>query len=147
MLTLFVTKSAEIWYNYNMITKLGCYPERQLNLVTKNIDGVMVTLQEPAMNALINAADRCTVRIAIISSYRSCEEQKKLYDAYAACVAKYGHVYQCGLSAPPGDSYHNIALAIDITNYESRKVRVALKRNGWEWGASYGDKPHFTWKP
>jgi len=130
-----------------MITEPGCFDKKRLDLVTENFNGVSVTLQKPAMEALRAAQHDCKERIVVHSSFRSCAEQKKLYDAYAACVAKYGHVYQCGLSAPPGDSYHNIALAIDITNYESRKVRVALKRNGWEWGASYGDKPHFTWKP
>lgn len=130
-----------------MITTPGCFDKDRLDLVTKNFNGVSVTLQKPAMQALQAAQDDCKVRIAVHSSYRSCGEQKKLYDAHMACVAKYGHVYQCGLSAAPGSSYHNIALAIDITNYESRKVRNALKRKGWAWGASYGDKPHFTWKP
>lgn len=112
---------------------------------TKNLDGQQITLESSAMAALERAMERCPERIVVTSSYRSFETQRKLYEAYMECVRRYGHVYRCGLVASPGTSKHNFGEAIDIANWSRRKVRRALKSEGWFWGHSFGDDPHFSY--
>ena len=125
---------------HNLITVTGKhYSGKQLHLA--HVDGVV--LQEQAMKALLEAkrdlARKSNKTISVISSYRSWAKQAMLYARYKAGLSSLP-------AAPPGSSFHNIGLAIDITNWSDQEVRSALTKHGWNWGSGFGDKVHFSYK-
>lgn len=87
-----------------------------------------------------------TVRIGKDGHYRSIDKQRQLYQE---------HQQGGPLAAPPGKSYHNYGLAVDLYIIEDgevdystskyRKVADVMRKYGFEWGyALWGqDKPHF----
>jgi len=125
---------------HNLITVTGKrYKTKQLNLVT--VQGV--TLQEQAQKALLEAqrdlAHHSNKKINVISSYRSWAKQAYLYARYKSGLSSLP-------AAPPGSSYHNIGIAIDITNYNDKEIRTVLHKHNWNWGSNFGDKVHFSYR-
>jgi hypothetical protein len=100
-------------------TSSGCKPPK---LVHKH--GIAL---QPAAMAAYEAAMKEAGHISVTSSYRSCAQQ------LAACMSICGHSSCPGRCAPPGTSYHQKGLAIDLggTSCRSKKVNDALKKNGW----------------
>lgn len=125
----------------NLFTKTG-FRVKKGRLHLKSYNGT--TLQEAALRALLLAdrdlAQKGNKSVQVISSYRSWAKQAALYAAWAARGFT-------GLpAAKPGHSMHNIGLAIDITNWSDPEIRNALAKHGWNWGSSFGDNVHFSYK-
>jgi hypothetical protein len=128
----------------------GCYPEEKLDLVTrvlivrrygKSLE-IPVTLQRCAMRAFLEAL-LVEPRIqpwASLSSYRSCEVQRFLYQRYRVGGS---------LAAPPGRSWHNVGLAFDLyprmSGTYASSDRTALIRAGWR-PLGGVDPPHFEFR-
>jgi hypothetical protein len=100
-----------------------------------------VTLQPVAMAAFKKAEQDAGVRIRTNASYRSCDAQA------AACQNICGNPHGCpDLCAKPGDSYHQLGAAVDLTSASLRNSRVtdALKANGWCQPLPDSDAGHFS---
>ena len=123
-----------------LITKLGHhFTGKRLNL--KHYNGVV--LQEAALKAFLMAQrdlarKGSNKRILVNSSYRSWTQQAALYARYKSGISKLP-------AAPPGHSYHNIGLALDIGNWGDKDVRAALTRHGWNWLGTK-DVVHYSYK-
>jgi len=96
---------------------------------------VLPYLQEPAAADLERAAAEGST-IYLTSALRSLAQQYVLYRWYQE--GRCG----IGLAARPGRSKHESGLAIDVSNYSSR--REALQRYDYHWYGS-GDAVHFTY--
>ena len=99
--------------------------------------------------------DKCKVehiQIAIIQTYRTFEEQAKIYSQGRTSSGK------IVTNAKPGRSYHNYGLAFDVGVIENKKFTWAGekfdkvgklgKELGLEWGGDFHkliDKPHFQY--
>jgi hypothetical protein len=86
--------------------------------------------------------DLRTSDIVVVQSYRTCAEQRM------ACERICGSRRGCpGLCAPPGFSWHQRALAIDITQdmLDSVGVIQALEANGWCQPLPGSDPGHFSY--
>ena len=100
-----------------------------------------VTLQPLAMTAFRNAQAQAGVPIPVVQSYRSCADQRK------ACEGICQDPGGCpGLCAPPGQSWHQLGAAVDISEAglaDDRIVR-ALEDNGWCEPLPVNDPGHFS---
>lgn len=100
-----------------------------------------VTLQAPAMQALLSALGRYGYRPGVgelglfgpLSTYRTYAQQRNLYAS------------KPGVAAPPGQSYHQQGLAIDVpAALQTAKFFALLRALGWNqlpsesWHWSYG---------
>jgi len=115
----------------------------------KNIAGLLPPVRAKARELVRKAnASIAPKTIKILSGFRSYAEQQKLYRAYLNGGPK---------AAPPGHSGHNFGISFDVgvfrgTKYLSEdkayKTVGALGRAiGLNWGADFGDEPHFTLRP
>ena len=95
---------------------------------------VLPYLQSRAADALEDAGASGTIYVT--SALRSLAQQYLLYRWYLAG--------RCGipLAASPGSSNHESGLAVDVSNYSSR--RTALSAQGFSWYGS-GDPVHFDY--
>jgi LAS superfamily LD-carboxypeptidase LdcB len=101
-----------------------------------------VTLVEDAMAAFLQAEAAVGFEIDVVESYRSCREQR------AACEAICGTRRGCpGLCAPPGLSWHQRAMAIDVTQemLDTPGVIEALEEAGWCQSLPSSDPGHFSY--
>lgn len=115
----------------------GCVPKRRLHLKSKVIHGRKVTLQCAALQSLeAVAADlrEKGIPLIVVSSYRTCREQAAIYNSGVRPCAK------------PGQSYHNIALAVDcyIKGAHYNETRRAFHAHGWNDFDPVNDSGHFT---
>ncbi|MGP1385370.1 MAG: peptidoglycan-binding protein [Thainema sp.] len=94
-------------------------------------------LQPAALEALRNAIQDRGSTMVVNSAYRTLAQQFLLY------TWKHNGTCNFRVVAPPGASYHQAGLAIDIADHLG--WRLYLERHGWEWFGN-GDKPHFTYK-
>jgi len=122
-----------------LITQLGHrFTSRRLHI--KRYNGV--ALQEAALKSFLLAqrdlSRKGDKKIVVNSSYRSWAKQAALYAAYKAGLSKFP-------AAPPGRSYHNIGLALDVGNWYDSAIKQALIKHGWNWFGS-GDNVHFSYK-
>jgi hypothetical protein len=108
---------------------------RPESLVT--VDGV--TLVQEAMDAF-HEAESVTGDIEVVQSYRSCPEQRE------ACEGICGRRSCPGLCAPPGYSWHQRGLAIDISeaSLDQPGVIEALEDAGWCQPLPTNDPGHFS---
>ena len=127
----------------------GCPGRDKLHLKrTPELNGVTVVLQCEAHDHLARAFAEIKQRFGlhpkVISSYRTCAEQKKLYDACrdgtGSCPA-----------AKPGESYHNQARAVDIGGASvpprfKTKVDRVMKEHGFFDGTAFADPYHYQYK-
>jgi hypothetical protein len=100
-----------------------------------------VTLQPAALAAYREAQRRTGGAIEVVQSYRSCQEQAE------ACRNICGDPSGCpGLCAPPGQSYHQLGAAIDITqaSLDTPGVIEALAEAGWCQSVPDSDPGHFS---
>jgi hypothetical protein len=100
-----------------------------------------VTLTRDAMAAFVEAESSLEFEIDVVESYRSCREQR------AACEAICGSRRGCpGLCAPPGLSWHQRAMAIDVTQemLDTPGVIEALEAAGWCQSLPASDPGHFS---
>ncbi len=99
------------------------------------------TMQAPAIASLIalHKATGAEIFSAIGSSYRS----------YAQQVGVYNHNHPLGLpAAPPGSSYHEQGLAMDLNSgwvNDHPEAMQWLSDHGWHSGASFSDPYHWTY--
>ena len=105
------------------------------DLVTR--DGV--SLVADAMEAFAEA-EAVVGSIGVVHSYRSCREQAE------ACRGICGRRSCPGLCAPPGLSWHQRGLAIDITqeSLDTPGVVDALENAGWCQSLPDNDPGHFS---
>jgi hypothetical protein len=98
-----------------------------------------VTLVRDAMDAFLEA-ESVAGDIEVVQSYRSCREQR------VACEGICGRPSCPGLCAPPGYSWHQRGLAIDITqtSLEAPGVIEALEDAGWCQPLPTNDPGHFS---
>jgi hypothetical protein len=101
------------------------------------VDGV--TLVHDAMDAF-HEAESVAGDIDVVHSYRSCAEQRE------ACEGICGRRSCPGLCAPPGYSWHQRGLAIDITqaSLDEPGVIEALVDAGWCQPLPTNDPGHFS---
>ena len=100
-----------------------------------------VTLAADAMTALARAQTEVGHRIDVVQSYRSCRQQA------LACEQICGTRAGCpGRCAPPGLSWHQRGLAIDITQgmLDAPGVITALEDSGWCQAVPASDPGHFS---
>lgn len=107
-----------------------------------NMTGIIVRLQRPAMAAL--SAARKSMAAAghgvpiVVSSYRTCAQQ---------CNTCRRHGCPCpdgcpGTCAPVGKSYHQLGLAVDVSNYSA--ALPYMVGAGWEHPLPGSDPGHFS---
>lgn len=94
-------------------------------------------VQPPALEGLRKAIEQRGKTMVVNSAYRTLAQQSLLFDWWRDGVCNFQAV------APPGSSYHQAGLAIDIQNPEG--WRNALENHGWQWFGA-GDRPHFTYR-
>jgi hypothetical protein len=100
-----------------------------------------VTLTPEAMAAFVEAERLAGKNIEVVESFRSCRQQAR------ACKRICGNRNGCpGLCAPPGLSWHQRGLAIDITEGElaNPAVVAALEQTGWCQSVPVNDPGHFS---
>lgn len=95
-------------------------------------------VQPPALDALRKAIDARGQTMRVNSAYRTLAQQHLLYRWWNFGAGR------CNFQAvaPPGSSFHQAGLAIDIEDVDA--WRPYLERNDWQWYGS-GDYPHFTY--
>ena len=101
-----------------------------------------VTLTADAMDAFVAAETTVGHDIVVVQSYRTCAEQR------TACERICGSRSGCpGLCAPPGFSWHQRALAVDITQdmLDAAGVIEALEMHGWCQPLPGSDPGHFSY--
>lgn len=104
------------------------------NLRTRTVRGTSVTLVSSALAAYVNAVKCYGRAIPLTSSYRSYEDQARLYQQ------------KPGVAAPPGTSLHERGLAIDVnTGSLNNSVINCLKQAGFFQGSSFGEPWHFSY--
>lgn len=77
--------------------------------------------------------------IELVSGYRSTAEQKRLYLDWRAGKSRLP-------AAPPGSSYHEAGLAIDVSVRPAEALPSFgefAERRGFRWGGRFGDEVHF----
>jgi hypothetical protein len=100
-----------------------------------------VTLQPQAMRAFKKAEELAGHRIEVVQSYRSCSQQA------AACERICQNPGGCpGRCAPPGQSYHQLGAAVDISQamLDAPEVISALEKAGWCQSLPDSDPGHFS---
>jgi len=100
-----------------------------------------VTLVPEAMEAFLEAEQLAGQRIEVIESFRSCRQQAR------ACLRICGNRMGCpGRCAPPGLSWHQRGLAIDISpeSLLDSEVVEALQGTGWCQSVPQNDPGHFS---
>jgi hypothetical protein len=100
-----------------------------------------VTLTADAMDAFVAAETAVGHDIVVVQSYRTCREQRTVCERI--CGSKRG----CpGLCAPPGLSWHQRALAVDVTQdmLDAPGVIDALESLGWCQPLPSSDPGHFS---
>ena len=106
--------------------------------VKKSSSNVNAFLQTAAANSLKKVlARRSGSSMTITSALRSLAQQYLLYRWYK--LGRCG----IGLAASPGNSNHESALALDLSNYSSWKS--AFQAEGWRWLGS-SDPVHYDFK-
>lgn len=100
--------------------------------------------------ALQTAAKAAGVDTSILSGYRSRDLQQRLYLNYQAHKAGQPLPYPSegsgGLAAPPGMSYHNAGLAVDMYAADPKQQQWLVAnapKYGLYPGANFGDPGHF----
>lgn len=103
----------------------------------RTVDGV--TLVADAMDAFLQA-EGATGPIVVVESYRSCREQAR------ACERICGARSCPGLCAPPGLSWHQRGLAIDVSqaSLDTPGVVGSLEDRGWCQAVPASDPGHFS---
>ena len=102
-----------------------------------------VTLTAVAMDAFTATEALVGHDIVVVQSYRTCREQA------AVCERICGSRRGCpGLCAPPGFSWHQRGLAVDITQdmLDTSGVVDALAANGWCQPLPSSDPGHFSFE-
>lgn len=100
-----------------------------------------VTLTPDAMEAFKEAERLAGQRIEVIESFRSCRAQAR------ACKRICGNRMGCpGTCAPPGLSWHQRGLAVDISqdSLATPAVFGALEEMGWCQSVPQNDPGHFS---
>lgn len=100
-----------------------------------------VTLTPEAMDAFLEAERLAGQEIEVIESFRSCRQQAR------ACKRICGSRKGCpGTCAPPGLSWHQRGLAIDISQdlLQAPGVLEALEETGWCQSVPQNDPGHFS---
>jgi hypothetical protein len=100
-----------------------------------------VTLQPDALRAFHEAQDAANGAIRVTSSYRSCGQQA------LACQSICGNPDGCpGTCVKPGLSYHQLGLAVDLTqgSLDTPGVIAALEAAGWCQAVPDTDPGHFS---
>jgi hypothetical protein len=100
-----------------------------------------VTLTAEAMEAFVEAQRTVGHEIEVVQSFRSCRAQAR------ACSRICGNRMGCpGTCAPPGLSWHQRGLAIDISeaSLENPGVVEALEETGWCQAVPRTDPGHFS---
>jgi LAS superfamily LD-carboxypeptidase LdcB len=100
-----------------------------------------VTLQPKALTAFRRAERAAGRSIHVVQSYRSCSQQA------SACERICSNPGGCpGRCAPPGASYHQLGLAIDIDEQmlATPGVVSALEEAGWCQSLPDSDPGHFS---
>lgn len=100
-----------------------------------------ITLRPAAMRAFRQAERIAGQRIEVVQSFRSCREQALACERI--CENPKGCPRMC---APPGLSWHQRGMAIDISEaaLESNGVVAALGRAGWCQSSPEADPGHFS---
>jgi|SRR4051794_24201569 hypothetical protein len=100
-----------------------------------------VTLQPVAMQAFRKAERIAQTAIATNASFRSCAQQA------IACRNICGDPQGCpGRCAQPGQSYHQLGAAVDLTqgSLDNARIVAAMKTAGWCEPLPSSDPGHFS---
>lgn len=91
-----------------------------------------------AINKQASALGGLQIGAVATSTFRTREQQQKLYDAYLAGGP---------LAAPPGQSAHEKGMAIDLKPDQKyiEQMRPIMEANGWYQTAGSNDKGHFEY--
>ena len=90
------------------------YLEKVTLTKTKDIDNNEIEIEKETFNAYLELKEYLlekNIEIGLASSYRSVEEQEKIYNSF---ITKYGEEYAKKYVAIPGYSEHHTGLAIDV---------------------------------
>ncbi len=101
-----------------------------------------ITLRPEAMSAFRQAERSAGTTIEVVESFRSCRQQAM------ACQRICGNRQGCpGTCAPPGLSWHQRAMAIDISQaaLDTPGIVEALEGSGWCQSSPDTDPGHFSW--
>lgn len=133
-------------------------PERVANRNQTRLSGLDPAFQ-PLVEKMIELAAQRGIQLVITSGFRSADEQNALY---AKGRTAPGPVVT---NVPAGRSWHNYGLAVDFAVFNGTKTEIpnpppaSVLQDVWgpigeigtslgmNWGASYGDYPHFDWHP
>jgi len=102
-----------------------------------------VTLQADAMKAFRKAQRTMHGRIEVVSSYRTCAQQA------VTCQRICGNPNGCpGTCIKPGYSYHQLGLAIDVTQetLDTAGAKASLEAAGWCQSVPDTDPGHFSFR-
>lgn len=131
---------------------LGCFSKRTLHIRKATINGHLAQMQERALCSLLEHIEPEMKRKGImwypVSTFRTCKYQKEI------CNRICGNSNGCpGTCAPPGRSYHQIGLAVDIYAHDTHgafpaEYRRVMERNGWNnfSGPGGSDPNHWTYR-
>src|SRR5439155_17920598 len=100
-----------------------------------------ITLQPAALKAYRQAQRAMHGRIEVVSSYRTCGQQAM------TCQRLCGNPNGCpGTCIKPGYSYHQLGLAIDVTQatLDAPGAKAALEAAGWCQSVPRTDPGHFS---
>lgn len=117
------------------------------------LQGLLPEVRQRA-EALVTQSAKAGVPLVLTSGRRSWQEQAKLY---AQGRTESGSIVT---NAEPGASWHNYGRAFDVAIADALgrptwpedpivwgKVGEIGMALGLQWGASFGDRPHFSYRP
>ncbi|XID91695.1 D-alanyl-D-alanine carboxypeptidase family protein [Paenibacillaceae bacterium WGS1546] len=100
-------------------------------LRSANAEELEVSLEPECSRQLSALLDACEARdrIAVVSGYRSLDEQHRLYEA---SLAEHGEAFTASYVALPGASEHQTGLAVDVGQYgeELDYIRPSFPNDG-----------------
>jgi hypothetical protein len=116
-------------------------PASALNLDRAQMHGRTVTLQERALKSLLLAeknlkSRRKPIPLIVVQSFRTHAEQKRIWNSGVRPAA------------PPGSSYHEQGLAVDMyfKAGDAAAIRKEMKKRGWHQFSVASDGGHFSYQ-
>ena len=126
--------SNTIIVNKYYLLKEDYVPENLVDISSLYAWGTGKQATEETLNAFIEMQKACKeetgITLMINSSYRSYEDQVRVYDYYKKL---YDEIYADSIAARPGHSEHQTGLALDIFSYTDRLQKTFAEGQTYEW--------------